>query len=75
MNEGRAAEIRHLRGLKNLSWLSSRQLNRLAAALLVDTVEKREVIIDEKYSFESAYILLSGVARIGCRNRKVIARW
>jgi CRP-like cAMP-binding protein len=37
---------------------------------LVDTVEKREIIIDEKYSFESAYILLSGVARIGCRNRK-----
>jgi CRP-like cAMP-binding protein len=70
MNEGRATEIRHLRGLKNISWLSSRQLNRLAAALSVGTVEKGEVIIDEKHSLESAYILLSGVARISCRNRK-----
>jgi CRP-like cAMP-binding protein len=70
MNEGRAAEIRHLRGLKNISWLSSRQLNRLAAVLSVGTVYKRNVIIDEKHSLESAYILLSGVARISCRNRK-----
>jgi CRP-like cAMP-binding protein len=70
MNEGHAAESRHLRGLKNLSWLSSPQLNRLAAALPVDTIEKREVIIDEKHSLGSAYILLSGVARISCRNRK-----
>lgn len=70
MNAGRAAEIRNLRGLKNISWLSSRQLNRLAAALTVNSVEKREIIIDDKHSPESAYILLSGVARITCRNRK-----
>jgi CRP/FNR family transcriptional regulator, anaerobic regulatory protein len=70
MNAGRAADIRHLRGLKNISWLSSRQLNRLAAALSVSAVEKRAVIIAEKHSPESAYILLSGVARISCRNRK-----
>jgi CRP-like cAMP-binding protein len=70
MNSGRAADIRHLRGLKNISWLSSRQLNRLAAAISISAVEKREVIIAEKHSPESAYILLSGVARISCRNRK-----
>jgi CRP-like cAMP-binding protein len=70
MNAGRAAEIRKLRGLKNISWLSSRQLNRLAATLSVSVVEKHEVIIAEKHSPESAYILLSGVARISCRNRK-----
>src|SRR6202795_5079088 len=70
MNAERAAEIRNLRGLKNISWLSSRQLNRLAGALSVSAVEKREIIIDEKHSPESAYILLSGVARISCRNRK-----
>src|SRR6202790_4354397 len=70
MNAGRAADIRNLRGLKNISWLSSRQLNRLAAALAVSAVEKREIIIDDKHSRESAYVLLSGVARITCRNRK-----
>jgi CRP-like cAMP-binding protein len=70
MNAGRAADIRHLRGLKNISWLSWRQLNRLAAAISISAVEKREVIIAEKHSPESAYILLSGVARISCRNRK-----
>src|ERR1700677_3183596 len=62
--------IRKLRGLKNLSWLSARQLTRLSAPLLVSTVEKREVIIPEKSAPEAAYVLLSGVARITCRNRK-----
>jgi CRP-like cAMP-binding protein len=70
MNAGRAAEVRNLRGLKNISWLSSRQLKRLAAAVSMSAVKKREIIIDDKHSPESAYILLSGVARITCRNRK-----
>jgi hypothetical protein len=70
MNADRAADIRCLRGLKNISWLSSRQLNRVAAALSVSAAEKREVIIAEKHSPDSAHILLSGVARISCRNRK-----
>src|ERR1700728_397890 len=65
-----ASGIRKLRGLKNLSWLSARQLTRLSAALLVSTVEKREVIISENSAPEAAYVLLSGVARITCRNRK-----
>ncbi|WP_423948459.1 cyclic nucleotide-binding domain-containing protein, partial [Candidatus Binatus sp.] len=33
-------------------------------------VEKRAIIFDEKHSPDSAYILLAGVARITCRNRK-----
>jgi len=70
MTSGRAAGIRRLRGLKNISWLSARQLNRLAAALTVSTIEKREIIIDEKYLPDAAYVLLTGVARITCRNRK-----
>src|ERR1019366_3489783 len=70
MEAQRAAEIRSLSGLKNISWLSARQLDRLAAALSISRVEKREIIIDDKRSPESAYILLSGVARISCRNRK-----
>jgi integrase len=36
----------------------------------MNRVEKREVIFDEKHSPGSAYLLLSGVARITCRNRK-----
>ncbi|MGD0291557.1 MAG: cyclic nucleotide-binding domain-containing protein [Candidatus Binataceae bacterium] len=70
MEAQRATEIRRLSGLKNISWLSARQLDRLAAALSISRVEKREIIIDDKHSPESAYILLSGVARISCRNRK-----
>src|ERR1700681_608311 len=70
MKAERAADIRNLCALKNISWLSSRQLNRLAAALSMNEVEKREIIIDDKHSPESAYVLLSGVARITCRNRK-----
>jgi len=69
MEARRTAKVRSLRGLKNISWLSSPLLNRVAAALSISTVEKREIIIDDKHSPESAYILLSGVGRITCRNR------
>ena len=70
MRAVRVSGIRRLRGLKNISWLTSRQLNRLADALTMSRVEKRGIIFDEKHSPESAYVLLSGVARITCRNRK-----
>jgi hypothetical protein len=40
---------------KNISRLSSRQLNRVAAALSVGHRRKREAIIDEKRSLESAH--------------------
>jgi hypothetical protein len=33
-------------------------------------VGKRGIIFEQKHSPESAYVLLSGVARITCRNRK-----
>lgn len=70
MRAVRVSEIRRLRGLKNISWLTSRQLNRLVDALTLSGVEKHDVIFDEKHSPESAYLLLSGVACITCRNRK-----
>lgn len=70
MNGGQAADVRDLHGLKNISWLSLPQLNRLSAALSISSVKRRETIIDDKHSPESVYILLSGVARITCRNRK-----
>src|SRR5579863_4883104 len=70
MVTARDSELRRLRGLKNISWLSSRQLNRLAEALKISQVKKRGVIFDKKRFPEAAYVLLSGVARITCRNRK-----
>ncbi len=70
MRAVRTSGIRRLRGLKNISWLSSHQLNRLADALTMSRVEKRGIIFDDEHSHESAYVLLSGVARISCSNRK-----
>src|SRR5437899_7242934 len=71
MEAKRTAEIGQLRGLKNLAWLSSSQIMRLAAALQTGEVEKREIFInDQRHSPELAFILLAGVARITCRNRK-----
>jgi CRP-like cAMP-binding protein len=66
----RASGIGRLRGLKNISWLTARQITKLVTALTPSRVEKRGIIFDEKHSPESAYILLSGIARITCRNRK-----
>jgi CRP-like cAMP-binding protein len=70
MSTARASGTRKLRGLKNISWLSGRQLDRLSNGLTVSMAEKRAIIFDEKHSPDSAYILLAGVARITCRNRK-----
>jgi len=64
------SEVRTLRGLKNIAWLRARQLDKLADALSLRRVKKRGIIFDEQRSSESAYVLLSGVARITCRNRK-----
>ena len=45
-------------------------MKNLGDALTISPVKKRAVIFDEKHSPESAYVLLSGVARITSRNRK-----
>ena len=66
----RASARRRLLGLKNICWLTARQLDKLSNALTVSMVEKRAIIFDEKHSPDSAYILLAGVARITCRNHK-----
>ncbi len=70
MRSGPASGARRLRGLKNISWLTARQLDKLSNALTVSTAEKRAIIFDEKHSPDTAFILLAGVARITCRNRK-----
>src|SRR5208337_1703033 len=66
----RSASTRRLKGLKNLFWLTERQLDKLSDALSISTIEKRGIIFDVNHSPDSAYILLAGVARITCRNRK-----
>ena len=70
MRAARVSEIRRLQGLKNISWLTRRQLSRLAGALTMSRVKKHGIIFDEKDSPEAAYVLLSGIARISCSNRK-----
>src|SRR5208337_2780163 len=49
---------------------AARELDKLSNALTVSMIEKRAIIFDEKHLPDSACILLSGVARITCRNRK-----
>jgi CRP/FNR family transcriptional regulator, cyclic AMP receptor protein len=60
------------KGLKNISWLTALKLDKLAAALTATHFEKRSIIFEEGKTPEAAYVLLSGVARITCRNRKGI---
>ena len=59
-----------LGALANISWLASGQLEKVANALTVTRYEKRSTIFSDKSPSESAYILLTGVARITCDNRK-----
>jgi len=66
----RISEARGLKKLKNMSWLSAERMDKLARALNVSTVEERGIIFDEKSLPESVYILLSGIARITCRNAR-----
>ena len=62
--------VTSLKGLKNLCWLRAPQLSKLAKALTVSWAEGREIIFNGGDSPDTAYILLSGVARITCRNHK-----
>jgi hypothetical protein len=66
----RASQVRNLRELKNFSWLTRRRLDELAGGLSVARIEPCSKIFDESDSSDRVYVLLSGVARITCRNRK-----
>ncbi len=60
-----------LKGLRNLSWLTAAQLDKLGLAMSVRAIEKRGIIFDHNGVPDvSAYILLAGVAGISCLNRK-----
>ena len=62
--------MRSLKALSSISWLSARQRQKLADVMTVTRHKKRSLIFSDKSSSESAYILLSGVARITSDNRK-----
>src|SRR5271156_832587 len=66
----RGWRVRSLKALSSISWLSARQREKLADAMTVTRHKKRSVIFSDKSFSESAYILLSGVARITSDNRK-----
>jgi CRP-like cAMP-binding protein len=62
--------VRNLKAFANISWLTADQLEKIASVLTVTRHEKRSTIFSDKSPSESAHILLSGVARITCVNRK-----
>jgi CRP-like cAMP-binding protein len=70
MKSARGQRVQSLRALADISWLTADQLDTLAGALTVTGHEMRSTIFSDKFTTESAYILLSGVARITCVNRK-----
>lgn len=70
MHDALVPSSQRLHGLKNISWLTARQLSKLAAALSMSPVQKRGIIFNDKGSPDSAYFLLAGIACLTCRNRK-----
>jgi len=70
IGSARARRVRSLKALASISWLTARQQEKLADALTVARHERRSIIFSDKSFSESAYILLSGIARITCDNRK-----
>lgn len=62
--------IRTLRKLESFSWFTSLQLGKLSNSLTTSRIERHGIIFDEVGPSGSTHVLLSGVARITCRNRK-----
>jgi CRP/FNR family cyclic AMP-dependent transcriptional regulator len=69
MLSARSFRVRRLKALANISWLTTAQLEKLAGALTLTAHRKRSTIFTDQSSPQSAYILLSGVARITCVDR------
>jgi hypothetical protein len=59
LREARASRVRKLKGLKNISWLTARQLNKLAGALSVNGVERNRQVIVNRDRMESLESFLS----------------
>jgi CRP-like cAMP-binding protein len=62
-------DLRLLTSLDSLSWVSPRQLRRLAASLAISSIGRNDVIFSEaEKPGTRVYVLLSGVARLTCLN-------
>ena len=64
------ADLGRLGRLKSLSWLSQPELALLASALTFTNHNRHAVILREVALARDAHILLSGIARITCRNAR-----
>jgi CRP/FNR family cyclic AMP-dependent transcriptional regulator len=65
-----ATDLDKLSQLKTLSWLSPAELKLLAGALAVANFGRHEVILRDAALASEAHILLTGIARISCRNAR-----
>jgi len=65
-----ASSGQRLKRLKDLSWLNASQIGKFANALSISWLDGREILFDQRSSTDTAYILISGVAQVTCRNRK-----
>jgi hypothetical protein len=70
LKDVRASQVRKLKELTNISWLTRHRLDKLVGGLSVIRVELRGQIFDESDCSDRVYVLISGVARITCRNSK-----
>ena len=65
-----AADLERLGRLKSLSWLSQPELTLLVSTLAITNHKRHSVILREGALARDAHILLSGIARITCRNSR-----
>jgi len=70
MDTAQTSIARNLKRLANISWLTSRQLSKLAVALRITRFDKHSIMFGAADGPAAIHILLSGVASITCRNRK-----
>ena len=66
----RDSDLNKLSRLKALSWLSTSELTLLVGALAPANFARNEIILGEAALASDAHILLSGIARITCTNRR-----
>ena len=64
------ADLARLGRIKSLSWLSQSELALLVSALTLTNHKRHTVILREGALARDAHILLSGIARITCRNSR-----
>jgi CRP-like cAMP-binding protein len=69
-NNGSDADLLRLGRIKSLSWLSQPELALLVSTLALTNHKRHTVILREGALARDAHILLSGIARITCRNSR-----